>query len=107
MAIVKMVFTRDEFCFRVEDHEVSVETFGKAAFSRCTSGEPRRTCGHPPGDIRKRESADAGLGPHHRERQREAGNSTPRRLEIPLAQSLHLGRARRMVRRHKIDYSVA
>src|SRR5207253_1614699 len=89
VTVVKMVLCRNEFSFRLEHHEVGIETFGDAALTQITSGKARWTLGHPSRDICERESSGSGLRPHHRQRQREASDSTPRRLEVSFVEPLH------------------
>src|SRR6266478_37941 len=107
VAVMKMLLCCDELSFRVEYQEIGVEIFCDAPLARVASSKQRRSFRHPPRDIRKGESAAAGLGPHHGQRQREAGNSCPGRPKAPLAQSFHLGWAGRMIRCHQIDHSVS
>src|SRR6266478_675098 len=104
---MEMAFRRNEFSFRLEDHEVSIEILCNTPFAGSASGEAGWTFRHPPRDIRKRKSPATGFRPHHRQSQRKTGNPSPRCSEASLAQSFHLRRARRMVCRHQINDSFA
>src|SRR5580693_10204810 len=105
MAIGKIFFCNDEFSFRFEDHEIGVVVFGNAAFAWVATGETRRALRHPARDIRECESAGAGFGPHHRQRQREACDSSPCRSKASFDETLHLRRTRRMIRGDQVNDS--
>src|SRR6266571_2355538 len=105
VAGMKMFLGRDELSFGLKYYEVGVEILCDPPLVRVASCKLRRTFDHPSHDIRKRESAAAGLGPHHGQRQRETRYSAPGCPKAPFAQVLHLAGTRRMIRRHQIDHS--
>src|SRR6266700_3259412 len=105
VTVMKMLLRHDELGFRLKHHKVGVEMLCDPPLVRVASCKLRRTFGHPSHDIRKRESAAAGLGPHHGQRQRETRYSAPGCSKAPFAQVLHLAGTRRMIRRHQIDHS--
>src|SRR6266446_8384819 len=106
MTIVKTPFRRNELRFGIKYHEVGIEILRDAALARFTSSNTRRSLCHPPRDIRKGESSSRSLRPHNRQRQRETRNPSPRRSKVALAQSLHLRRTGRVIRRHQINHSL-
>src|SRR5947208_483890 len=81
MTVMKMLLCRNEFRFRLKHYDVGIKTFSDAALAQIASSKACRTFGHPACDVGKCEAARTGFRPHPRQRQREAGNSTPRRLE--------------------------
>ena len=102
-----MLLSGNELRFRLKHHEIGIEILGQAALVRLTSGKPRWNFRHPPRDIYQRESAAIGLRPHDRQRQREAGDSTPCRSKVSFVKPLHLRRTGRMIRGHQINDPLA
>src|SRR6266571_3158426 len=107
MTISQMMLRRDEFGLRLKHHEVRIVTFSNATLMRFTPSQPRRAFGHPPCDVHQSETAAASLGPHHRQRQRKAGNPAPGRSKVSLVEPLHFWRARRMIGCHQINDSLS
>src|SRR5207245_9159049 len=103
MTILKTVLCNLELRIRLEHDEIGVIPSGDATFAALAAGQPRRAFCQPTCEVRQRQSPASGLGPHHGERQRKAGNASPGRLEVALAESLHLRRAGRMIRGHQIN----
>src|SRR5205809_7233496 len=102
MTVMKMLLCRNEFRFRLKHYDVGIKTFSDAALAQIASSKACRTFGHPPCDVGKCEAARTGFRPHHRQSQREAGDSTPRRLEVSFAEPLHLRRTGGLIRRNQI-----
>src|SRR5207247_10254529 len=107
MTVMNMLLCRNQLLFRLKHYDVGIKTFSDAALAQIASSKACRTFGHPACDVGKCEAARTGFRPHHRQSQREAGDSTPRRLEVSFAEPLHLRRTGGMIRRHQIDHSLS
>src|SRR6266571_2916024 len=95
----------DEFGLRLKHNEVRIVTLRNATLMRFIPRQPRRAFGHPSCDVQQGEASAASLGPHHRQRQRKAGNPAPSRSKASLVEPLMWTEARRMIRRHQINDS--
>jgi hypothetical protein len=102
---MQSVFSHYEFCFRVEDDEVGIASFGNAAFDGGAAGESSWLLRHPAAKIAQGESTPTGFGPHYRKRQGKAGNSSPGGVEVSLFDALHGRRTGRVVGRYEVDDS--
>src|SRR6266851_5592551 len=102
MTISQMMLRHDEFGLRLKHNEVR-----NATLMRFTPSQPRRAFGHPSCDVHQGETPAASLGPHHRQRQRKAGNPAPGCSKVSLVEPLHCWRAWRMIRRHQINDSLS
>src|SRR5260370_2292423 len=89
MTISQMMLRHDEFGLRLKHNEVRIVTLRNATLMRFTPSQPRRAFGHPSCDVHQGETPAASLGPHHRQRQRKAGNPAPGCSKVSLVEPLH------------------
>src|SRR5437773_10266832 len=90
MTVMKMLLCRNEFRFRLKHYDVGIKTFSDAALAQIATSKACRPFGHPTCAVSKCEAARTGFRPHHRQRHRAAGESTPRRLELSFAETQQL-----------------
>src|SRR6516225_2109317 len=86
----------------VEGHQVGVAPDRQPPLGR-QAGQPGRGRRHPPGDVVQRPAAASRDGPYRGQAELERGDTAPGRAEIPRAERLQLGRARRVIRHHAVD----
>src|SRR5215472_6075277 len=84
MPLMRPLLRHRKFRLRIEHDKIRVTSRRDAPLARTASSEARRAVRHPTRDISQPEPALLRFGPNHRQRDREARNPSPRRLEISL-----------------------